>query len=188
MALPAQKKQYTFADCLTWGENERIEIINGEAFMMALPSTAHQRILLALASQLYEYLKGKTCEVFPAPFGVGLFERDGDLPEDVNTMVEPDISVVCDKSKIDAHGCKGAPDLIIEILSPSTRQHDRITKFMLYQQAGVREYWIVDPETHVVQVHTLEDGRYHAAQLFNSTVKVGVLEDCVIDLRDVFPA
>ena len=188
MALPAKKERYTFADCLTWGENERIEIINGEAFMMAPPSTTHQRILLALASQLYSHLKGKTCEVFPTPFGVRLFEQDGDHPEDVDTMVEPDISVVCDKTKIDEHGCKGAPDLIIEILSPSTSRHDRLVKYNLYQRAGVREYWIVDPETHVVQVHTLEDGYYHAAQLFNSTVKVGVLEDCVIDLREVFPA
>ena len=186
MALPAKKGQYTFADCLTWGEDERIELINGEAFMMAPPSSRHQRIVMGLSGQLYAYLRGKSCEVFPAPFAVRLFEQDGDSPEDVGTMVEPDISVIRDKSKVDEHGCKGAPDLVIEVLSPSTARRDRFTKFKLYQQAGVREYWIVDPDIQAVQVHTLEDGRYHAAQLFNSAVKVGVLEDCVIDLKEVF--
>ena len=129
MALPAENRRYTFADVLTWDESERVEIINGEAFMMAPPSRIHQEILTSLFGQLYDYLKGKKCKVYPAPFGVRLFEEDGDYPEDVDTMVEPDISVVCDPGKLDDHGCKGAPDLIIEILSRSTRQYDRITKF-----------------------------------------------------------
>ena len=135
MALPAKKERFTFADCLTWEEDERIELINGEAFMMAPPSSRHQRIVMGLSGQLYAYLRGKSCEIFPAPFAVRLFEQDGDSPEDVGTMVEPDISVICDKSKVDEHGCKGAPDLVIEVLSPSTARHDRFTKFNLYQQA-----------------------------------------------------
>ena len=190
MALPAEDKRYTFADVLTWDESDRIEIINGEAVMMAPPSRIHQKILTALFGQLYDYLKGKKCEVYPAPFGVRLFEENGDYPEDVDTMVEPDLSVICDPDKLDDHGCKGAPDLVIEILSPSTRRHDRMTKFRLYQQAGVREYWIVDPEGKDVQAFVLEGGRYfvNGYGTAEDQLKVEVLEDCVIDLSAVFPA
>ena len=191
MALPAEKTLYTFADILAWDENERTEIIDGEVFLMSPPpSSTHQRIAAALTVQLYAYLKGKRCEVFPAPFGVRLFERDGDSPEDVDTMVEPDLSVICDRSKIDEHGCKGAPDMVIEILSPSTRRHDRLTKFNLYQRAGVREYWIVDPVNQDVQSFVLEDGRYSVKGFGTAgdTLKVNILEDCVIDLTEVFPS
>lgn len=188
MALPAENRRYTFADVLTWDESERVEIINGEAFMMAPPSRIHQEILTSLFGQLYDYLKGKKCKVYPAPFGVRLFEEDGDYPEDVDTMVEPDISVVCDPGKLDDHGCKGAPDLIIEILSRSTRQYDRITKFELYRRAGVREYWIVDPDEKDVQAFVLENGRYFVKGngTADDKMKVDVLEDCVIDLSAVF--
>lgn len=189
MALPAEKARYTFADALTWKENERIEIINGEAFMMAPPSRLHQEISGALFAQLYNFLEGKTCRVYAAPFAVRLFELDGESPEDVGTMVEPDISVVCDGGKLDKHGCKGAPDLVIEILSPSTRRHDRLTKFNLYQRAGVREYWIVNPEDRTVQV-MLQDGtgplRIHEDYGQEDTAKVNVLDGCFIDLSKVF--
>ena len=99
MALPAKKERYTFADCLDWGEDERIEIVNGKAVMMAPPSRVHQKISGEIFRQLANYLEGKKCEVYSAPFGVRLFEQAGDAPEDVDTMVEPDISVVCDRSK-----------------------------------------------------------------------------------------
>ncbi len=188
MALPMEKKQFTFVDYLMGDGEDRFEIIDGNAVMMAPPSSTHQWVLMELAGQLHAYLKGKNCRVFPAPFGVRPFEKDGDLPEDVRTVVEPDISVICDLSKVDRHGCKGAPDLIIEILSPSTARMDRFIKYDMYQQAGVREYWIVDPDTKTVMVHTLEDGHYYAPQVFTNTIKVGVLEDCVIDLKEVFPA
>ena len=188
MAMPAEKARYTFADCLTWGENERIEIINGEAFMMAPPSRAHQEISGALFAQLYNFLEGKKCRVYAAPFAVRLFEQDRDRPEDVDTMVEPDLSVVCDSGKLDNHGCKGAPDLVIEILSPSTRRHDRLVKLNLYQRAGVREYWIVDPVSKDVQSFVLEDGRYSVKGFGTAgdTLKVNILEDCIIDLKEVF--
>lgn len=188
MALPAEQRRYTFADVLAWEENERIEIINGEAVMMAPPSSIHQRIVMGLSGQLYAYLRGKSCEVFPAPFAVRLFEQAGEAPGDVDTMVEPDISVICDRHKVDDRGCKGAPDLIIEVLSPSTTRHDRFTKFNLYQRAGVREYWIVDPTDKSVQVFVLEDGRY-TARVFDAVkdkMRVSILEDCVLDLSDVF--
>lgn len=189
MAIPAEKRRYTFADVLTWREDERIEIINGDAVMMAPPSRMHQKISFELGRQLGNYLQGKKCEVYTAPFGVRLFEEDGDDPEDVDTMVEPDLSVICDGSKLDDAGCKGAPDLIIEILSPSTRRHDRITKFNLYQRAGVKELWFVDPETKDVQTFILEAGRYFAKEYGTAEdkLKVDVLEDCIIDLSLVFP-
>ena len=104
-------------------------------------------------------------------------------------MVEPDISVICDPDKLDAFGCKGAPDLVIEILSPSTQRHDRVTKFNLYQRAGVREYWIVDPANPSVQSFILENGGYKANdfKIAGEQIKVNVLEDCVLDLSQVFP-
>ena len=188
MALPAEKERYTFADVLTWGENERIEIIDGEAVMMAPPSRIHQKISVSITSQLYNFLEGKKCEVYPAPFGVRLFEKDGDSPDDVDTMVEPDISVVCDKNKLDKNGCKGAPDLVIEILSPSTVRHDQFVKLGLYQRAGVREYWIVEPETQTVQVYTLENGILQPRAFYGAgdVAKVNVLNGCFVELGKVF--
>ena len=187
MPLP-QEKRYTLADALTWDESERIELIYGDPFMMAPPVRIHQAALMELSAQLHAYLKGKKCKVYPAPFAVRLFEQNSDSPEDVDTMVEPDISVVCDSSKLDDIGCKGAPDLVMEILSPTTQRHDRFTKFNLYQQAGVQEYWIVDPASKSVQVFVLDDGRYVAKDFGTAedTVKVNVLEDCTIDLSQVF--
>ena len=128
--------------------------------------------------------------MYAAPFAVRLFERDGEAPEDVDTMVEPDLSVVCDSDKLDDHGCKGAPDLVIEILSPSTRRHDRLVKLGLYQRAGVREYWIVDPENKAVQVF-LQDGggslKIHEDYGREDVAKVNVLNGCFVELSKVFP-
>ena len=190
MALPAEKTRYTFADCLTWDENERIEIIDGEAFPMAAPSSAHQEISMEISRQPANFLEGKRCRVYPAPFDVRLFEKEGDAPEDVDTVVEPDISVVCDKSKIDTHGCIGAPDLVVEILSPSSLRNDRLVKLRLYQRAEVREYWIVDPENKTVQVF-LRDGigtlSPHEDYGREDVAKVNVLDGCFIELNKVFP-
>lgn len=187
MALP-QEKHYTYADLLDWPEDERVELIDGVIYRMNTPSRRHQKISGELFAQLHNYLKGKTCEVYSAPFGVRLFEKKGDSPYDVDTVVVPDIMVVCDLEKLDDDGCFGAPDLIIEILSPSTRQRDRLIKFNLYQRAGVQEYWIVDPGEKTVIVMTLDDGQYHAPAAYSShsAVPVGVLEDCQIDLGPVF--
>ena len=190
MPVPAPKGHYTFADCLIWGENERIEIINGEAVMMAPPTRIHQEILMELSRQLANFLEGKKCKVYPAPFAVRLFEKDGDTPEDVDTMVEPDISVVCDHDKLDKHGCKGAPDLVVEVLSPSTQRHDRLVKLDLYQRAGVREYWIVDPDSSTVQVFMLKNGYLHPYEVYSEKdiAKVNVLDGCFIELSKVFPS
>lgn len=189
MPLPAKQERVTFADVLTWDEDERIEIINGEALMMATPSRIHQEICFEIGRQLGNYLDGKQCKVYPAPFGVRLFEQDGDNPENVDTVVEPDISVVCDRSKLDKYGCKGAPDLIVEVLSPSTQRHDQLIKLNLYQRAGVREYWIVDPENKTVRVMVQAgDGTLWPHEVYRQedVAKVNVLDGCFIELSKVF--
>ncbi|MDE6590224.1 MAG: Uma2 family endonuclease [Oscillospiraceae bacterium] len=190
MALPAEKERYTFADYLTWGEDERIEIIDGEVFLMApAPSRAHQGISMELSRQLANYLEGKKCRAYHAPFDVRLFEKDGNRPEDVDTVVEPDITIVCDPSKLDDRGCKGAPDMVVEILSPSTQRHDRLVKLGLYQRARVREYWIVNPEDQTVQVMLLDGSgvlQLHEVYDRAGVAKVNVLDGCFIELSKVF--
>lgn len=188
MALPAENIRYTFADFLTWEENERIELLDGEPVMMAPPSRMHQKISVELTRQLANFLEGKRCEVYAAPFAVRLFEEAGDTPENVQTVFEPDISVVCDHSKLDKHGCKGAPDVVIEILSPSTARHDRLVKLSEYQRAGVREYWIVAPEEKTVQVFLLKDGLLLPHEVYGKgdVAKVNALDGCFIELGKVF--
>jgi len=155
----AGRKNFTYNDYLNWPDDVRAEIINGIAYMMSQPLTIHQRALVQLSRHFSNFLEGKSCEVFIAPFGVRLFPKE-DRTDD--TVLEPDLVVVCDPSKIDEHGCNGAPDLVIEILSPSTRRKDRSIKRELYQKAKVREYWIVSPDDCEVEVHIFE----------NNTIKI----------------
>lgn len=184
-----QEQHYTYADLLEWNDDVRYELYFGIPMALASPSDTHQMVSGELFAQLHAYLRGKKCRAYYAPLDVRLFEDDGDRPEDVNTVVQPDLMVVCDPDKVDQHGVRGAPDLVIEIVSNSSRRLDRLTKLNLYQRAGVREYWIVDPDFRVVSVYTLEEGAYHAAAVYSGSahVPVGVLEDCQIDLALVFP-
>lgn len=179
-----RKEKYTYADYLTWPEKVRYELIDGVAYMMSpAPSAGHQRIFREIFRQLANYLIGKSCEVFSAPFDVRLNAEAED-----NTVVQPDISVICDPSKLNDRGCKGAPDMVVEILSPATANHDQIIKFNTYRDAGVREYWIVYPEVRNVQVFLLENGKYVGhAYGDTDTIDVAVLEDCKIHLAEVFP-
>ena len=189
MALPAEKERYTFADVLTWPDGERAELIDGEVILMApAPSRGHQEISGEVFRQLANYLEGKKCKVYHAPFDVRLFEKDGDTPEDVNTVVEPDITIVCDHSKLDDRGCKGAPDMVVEVLSPSTQRHDHLVKLGLYQRAGVREYLIVDPDSSTVQVFLQRDGSLQLHEVYDrqGVAKVNVLDGCFIELSKVF--
>ena len=188
MALPAEEMRYTFADYLTWDEDDHIELIYGYPYMMSSPSTEHQLVSGELFAQLHTYLADKKCRVIAAPYAVRLFEEASDRPEDVNTVVEPDLVVICDPSKMDRRGCKGTPDLVIEILSPSSRRHDRIVKLDLYQRAGVREYWVVNPEDRTVQVMLLKDSYLLPVEDYGreDMAKVNILEDCTIDLSKVF--
>lgn len=187
MALPKKKDAYTFADYLAWDGEGRIEIMDGQLIMMAPPSRIHQEISGALFAQLYNFLDGKKCRVYAAPFAVRLFEESDSTPEDIQTVFEPDISVVCEMDKLDEHGCIGAPDMIVEILSPSTLKHDLFFKMQRYRQAGVKEYWVVSPNEKTVTVYTLEDD-YRVTAVYNQEdiAKVRVLSGCFIELSRVF--
>lgn len=187
MPLP-QNKRLTYADLLSWPEEERCELYGGQVLDLASPSVRHQRAVGEIYAQLHDFLRKKPCQAFLAPMDLRLFEQDGDAPEDVDTVLQPDLMVVCGKGQIDERGIRGAPSLVVEILSESTKQYDRVVKYSLYQKAGVPEYWLVDPERKTLQVYTLDEGKYHAGVAYTaaSSVPVGVLEGCAIDLRPVF--
>ena len=173
---------FTYADYLSWDDDERFEIIDGVAYMMASPTERHQAISWELGGIIFRYLEGKPCRGFTAPFDVRLFPEDDDSDD---TVVQPDILVVCDKSKLaDGRACKGAPDLIIEILSPSSVIIDRKVKAEKYLEAGVREYWIVNSETMDILMNSLADGRY-VPTLYKDTVVSSVLPGLTVDLGAV---
>ena len=183
MALPQPDKHYTWSDYERWDDDVRYELINGIPYMMSpAPSLVHQAISSELHLQLALFLKGKSCKVFSAPCDVRLNANEGD-----DTVVQPDLLVVCDMSKLDGKACIGAPDLVIEISSPSTSRRDKWMKFNLYQAAGVREYWIVDADTQTVQACLLRDGEYIMKAYADADIApVCVLEGCTINLADVF--
>jgi len=181
--------KYTYADYLNWPENERWELINGLPFNMTpAPSTEHQRISRELALQFANYLVGKTCEVFYAPFDVRL-PQSHQKDEEIDSVVQPDLAIICDRNKLDARGCKGAPDLIIEIISPATAKKDMQEKFSLYECSGVKEYWLVFALDNVIDVYVLnEDNKYIRSGLYQypDKIKVGIFIDLDIDLGVVF--
>ena len=183
-----ERQHYTYGDLLKLEDDTRYELYDGQPVALASPSSAHQLISGELHRQIANFLVGKKCKVFPAPYDVFLFARKDDDLNDADTLVQPDISVVCDSDKIDKRGCKGAPDLVIEITSPSTRRNDRLVKFYKYQQAGVREYWIVDPDARAVLVHVLENGQYPTADVYaaGAPVPVSVLGGFTIDTSTLF--
>ena len=187
--LHAQGKRLTYAHLLTSTDNERWELINGVAYNMSpAPSSRHQRISGGIFAQLFMALEGKTCEVFAAPFDVRL-PRKSESGLTATTVLQPDISVVCDPNQIDDHGCVGAPTLVIEILSPYSAARDLNDKLRVYARAGVPEYWVVYPGERAVSVFTLKSsGRYGKAKIFtnNEQIPVGVLDGVVIDLERVF--
>ena len=177
-------RKLTYADYASWDDENRYELIDGVAYFISAPTVAHQSILMELSRQLANYLIGKPCKVFAAPFDICLFGKG----DDDDTVVQPDVIVICDRSKIEnGRYCNGAPDLVIEILSPSSSKRDRFIKLNKYLQAGVREYWIVDPDHKGVTVHILENDKYMIyAYEDNDVLPVNVLDDCDILLADVF--
>lgn len=185
---PAENERYTYQDYLDWPGPDRYELIDGEAYLMAGPAHVHQRILGEILRQLLNFLEGKKCQAIAAPFDVRLFEKEGDNPEDVDTVVQPDILVVCDTSKLDDQGCKGAPEMVIEILSPSTQRHDRLVKLNLYGRAGVKEYWIVNPADQSAQVYLLEGIAFRPHEVYGpkDVAKVNTLDGCFIEMCKVF--
>ena len=187
MPLPEKNKKYTYADYLTWSEEERWEIINGVPYLQAAPTWQHQAVLLELARQFANYLQDKSCRVFTAPFDLRIPEAN-EKDEETPNVVQPDIIIICDNSGLKKTGYYGVPELIIEVVSPSTGQKDKIEKFNLYEKAGVKEYWIVEPDEKVVMVFTLEEGRYGRPQMYSEEdkVKVSIFDNLVIELKPVF--
>ncbi|MDR3599478.1 MAG: Uma2 family endonuclease [Desulfosporosinus sp.] len=189
MPLPREEGKYSYADYLTWPEGERWEIFDGIAYMQATPSPIHQEISGGLFAQFHNYLSGKPCKVYPAPFCVRLIKDDKKKDEDIKKVVEPDITIVCDKSKIDEKGYNGAPDMIVEILSPSSIKMDRFIKFNCYEKAGVKEYWLVEPEGKLVSVFVLQaDQRYGRPEIYteDDKINVSIFSDLIVDLKPVF--
>ena len=153
-------KTYTYADYLTWRFQERVELIKGWIYKMSpAPKRLHQKVETAVSSRLWNHFEKKSCEVYQSPFDVRLIKK-GNGDKEITTVVQPDICVICDPDKLDERGCIGAPDLIIEVLSPSTIKKDNYEKFDLYQENEVKEYWLVNPEGRSLQIFHLENGKY----------------------------
>ncbi len=174
---------FTYGDYSQWSEDERWELINGEAFAMSAPSRLHQEIIFELSGQIRNYLKGKSCKGYSAPFDVRL-PKNNEQDDKIDTVVQPDISVICDKNKLDDKGCRGAPDWIIEILSPSTAIRDMDIKYQLYQQVGVKEYWIISPTEKWGMKYLLNENKtYNQPKIFSlsETTQVALFPDLLIE-------
>ncbi|MET7256861.1 Uma2 family endonuclease [Dyadobacter jiangsuensis] len=181
---------YTYADYLLWQFEERLELIKGKIFKMSpAPNTRHQVISTNLQGNLFIYLKDQPCRLFSAPFDVRLFDskKSALANRDIYTVVQPDLCVICDGTKLDEKGCLGAPDLVIEILSPGNSQKEMYNKFLLYQECGVREYWLVDSDRNAVLSYVLnETGRYVGLPPAVKALQSAIFPDLKIDLDKIF--
>jgi Uma2 family endonuclease len=195
-------ERYSYRDYLSWPEGERVELIEGVPYAMSpAPRREHQRLVSELNRQLANALHDAPCEVYPAPFDVKLSREEED---ERPTVVQPDLTVVCDPAKLTEQGVTGAPDLVVEIVSPDSGFHDRVwseaalparpcilgRKFDLYRGAGVREYWIVDPDERVVEVYRLaSDGSYRRVGVFGDadTITSEAVDAVLVDLAELFP-
>ena len=183
-------KKYTYADYLTWQFQERVELIIGEVFKMTpAPSSRHQSVVSSINSSFHQFLKGKKCKVFPAPFDVRLPASPDASDEHTETVVQPDVTVVCDLSRIDIKGCKGAPDLVVEVLSETSVKRDLQQKYDLYQQADINEYWVVYPAEKSISVFVLnKEGNYETdrPRTCGDVINSKVLKGFGLDLDDLF--
>jgi Uma2 family endonuclease len=179
---------HTYADYLTWSATYGDELINGAAYVREPPgpSPVHQEIVLELGYQLVGALEGKPCRVYIAPFDIRL-PRSTEEDDQIDTVVQPDVFIVCDRRKIDARGMRGAPDWIAEVLSPGTARHDRLVKLPVYERAGVREVWLVDPIDRTLALYRLESGRYGRATLLElkGQTPLTAIPDVAIDWDQV---
>lgn len=178
----AHKNSYTEEDYYNLPENVRAELIDGQIYYMAAPGRIHQEILGFLFNTIFNHINSGngSCKVYPAPFAVKLFEHDD------KTVVEPDITVICDPNKLTDRGCTGAPDWIVEIISPTTSSHDYVRKLNLYMDAGVREYWIVNPIDQSVYVYFLEEDKFRTtAYTLRDKIKVNIYDELWIDFTEL---
>ena len=177
---------YSYADYLLWKFKERVELFKGKLFKMSAPSALHQEISMRLAGELYQFFKGKDCKVFHAPFDVRLLKESQD-DKSIYTVVQPDICVVCDPEKIDKRGCDGAPDLVVEILSPGNSKKEMKYKYALYEEAQVSEYWIIDPDHQNILVYILKDGKYlNPINIVEGNIPSQKFPSLIIHTDDIF--
>jgi len=183
MALVLKDTEYhTYSDYLNWPDDVRYELINGEAFLMSpAPDLSHQDVAGEIYFQIRLALQGKSCRAFMAPVDVRL-PKQQEADERIDTVVQPDVLVVCDSSKLDKRGVRGAPDWIVEVLSPSTAGHDQIKKRQLYEQHGVREYWLVHAIDRVLTIYRLENNEYGKPDIvpLEGETPVSILPEIVI--------
>ncbi len=182
--------RYTYADYALWQFKERVELLKGYIRQMSAPSVRHQRISSRIQGPLWSFLRNHQCDVFAAPFDVRLvLPKIRQTPDKIDTVVQPDLCVICDRSKLDERGCIGAPDLIVEILSPGNSRKEMRDKYQLYQEAGVTEYWVVFPSEQVLQRYILDEKGIYQAQLPNvegDIVGITFLPDFGLDVSEVF--
>ncbi len=185
--LALKQEKYTYEDLQNIENKKRYELIDGELYLMSSPSTSHQEIVGEIYAQLHNYLKGKKCKAFVSPLDVCLSGLRN--PKKEYNVVQPDILVVCDNTKITNNmGIQGVPDLIIEVLSPASKKHDTLVKYNLYQYYGVKEYWIVDEEIGVIYQYIInEKNIYTLPKTYEITedIKVNILENCIISLKEI---
>jgi Uma2 family endonuclease len=179
---------YTYADYLKWQFDEQIELIKGRLYRMSpAPKRMHQSASGNLSFAIRQYMQERGCQVYDAPFDVRLPVQNKRKPEQIYTVVQPDISVICDLAKLDDDGCLGSPDWVIEITSPRTAKKDFDEKFHLYEQSGVREYWIVQPNDKSVNVYTLENEQYVLVDIYESgSIPCQIFPDLVIEHGRIF--
>jgi Uma2 family endonuclease len=180
--------EYTYADYLKWTIEERVELIKGKIFRMSpAPNPVHQQLSMELSGRLWRFLDGEKCKVYTAPFDVRLPIKSK-KDKDIITVVQPDICVLCDREKIDGRGCIGAPDIVVEILSPSNNKKELRNKYEVYEESGVKEYWIVSPQDYTFLVYTLKDGKFVPSRLMGEgdVVHSSVLPGFSLDLSEVF--
>ena len=182
------EERYTYKDYLTWPDDERWELINGIAYNMSpAPTRWHQGLSMVLSNKIYNFLENKPCQPFVAPLDVRLADESVNNDE-IDTVVQPDIVVVCDEAKLDDRGCKGAPDFIVEILSESTASKDLHEKLQLYERFGVKEYWIADLWSRSIRVHLYQNNSFAPPKIFTEkdTLPATVLQGLNIDLLELF--
>jgi Uma2 family endonuclease len=168
------ERPHTYGEIRTWSDDTRWEIIDGQAYAMAGPTYVHQSVVMGLGVQLYAYFQARGCRVLSAPFDVRL-PRGDEPDEQIETVVQPDIVVVCDRSKLDDQGCRGAPDVVIEVLSPSTAGRDQVTKRAIYERHGVHQYWLVHPTDRVVTIYRRRsEGGFATPEVFEARGSVPI--------------
>lgn len=188
MPLPHENRKYTYADYLTWPDDEKYEIIDGVPYMQAAPSWQHQSISAELVTQFSNCLKNKSCKVFHASFDLSI-PNENEIEDETSTVVQPDLVVICDKNGLRGTGYYGVPPLIIEILSPSTARRDKLYKLNKYEASGVKEYWMIEPDVKLVSVFQLQENKkYSRPEIYTEedSIEVSIFPDLIIDLKPVF--